>query len=59
MSYCDLLSGLWIGDTDILVNDRFIEDNNITIILNCTQMYLFPDIKLHKKIICVSEYQKR
>ena len=50
MSYCELLSGLWIGDTDILVNEKFIKDNNISIILNCTQMYLFPDIKLHKKI---------
>ena len=31
MFYCELLSGLWIGDTDILTNEKFIQDNNITI----------------------------
>ena len=50
MFYCELLSGIWIGDTDILVNKRFIEDNNISVILNCTQLYNFPDNKEIKKI---------
>jgi len=50
MFYCELLSGLWIGDTDILHNEKFISDNNITIIFNCTQMFEFPKIELSKKI---------
>tara|TARA_B100001094_G_C18103541_1_gene757119 strand:- start:764 stop:1177 length:414 start_codon:yes stop_codon:yes gene_type:complete len=40
--YCELLSGIWIGDTNILMNDNFIKDNNISIILNCTQYFDFP-----------------
>ena len=40
--YCELLSGIWIGDTNILVNDNFIKDNNISIIFNCTQYFDFP-----------------
>ena len=50
MVYCELLSGLWIGDTNILINNKFIEDNNISIILNCTQMFNFPEIDIYKKI---------
>ena len=50
MFYCELISGLWIGDTDILVNDKFIKDNNISIILNCTQTFDFPKNKNIKKI---------
>ena len=50
MFYCELLSGLWIGDTDILVNEKFIKDNNIEIIFNCTQMFHFPELDLYKKI---------
>ena len=42
MFYCELLSGLWIGDTDILMNEQFIKENNISIILNCTQLFDFP-----------------
>ena len=50
MFYCELLSGLWIGDTDILMNNKFINDNNISIILNCTQTFDFPKINNLKKI---------
>lgn len=50
MFYCELLSGLWIGDTDILKNKKFIDDNNINIILNCTEMFDFPEIKNIKKL---------
>ena len=50
MFYCELLSGLWIGDTDILMNKKFINDNNISIILNCTQTFDFPNIENLKKI---------
>ena len=48
MFHCELLSGLWVGDTDILNNDKFIKDNNISIIFNCTQMFEFPNIELTK-----------
>ena len=50
MFYCELLSGLWIGDTDILTNEKFIQDNNINVILNCTQMFNFPELDLYKKV---------
>jgi len=46
----ELLSGLWIGDTDILNSKKFMEENSIDIILNCTQIFDFPDIKDLQKI---------
>ena len=48
MFYCELMSGLWIGDTDILSNDKFMKDNNISIVLNCTQMFDFPKGDIQK-----------
>ena len=44
----ELLSGLWIGDTDILNSKKFMTDNSIDIILNCTQIFDFPDLDLQK-----------
>ena len=44
----ELLSGLWIGDTDILNSKKFMTDNHIDIILNCTQLFDFPDLNLQK-----------
>ena len=44
----ELLSGLWIGDTDILNSKKFMTDNQIDIILNCTQLFDFPDLDLQK-----------
>ena len=46
----ELLSGLWIGDSSILNSKQFMYDNDITIILNCTQLFDFPDISNIKKI---------
>jgi len=46
----ELLSGLWIGDSAILNSKRFMEENSIDIILNCTQIFDFPDIKDIQKI---------
>jgi predicted protein tyrosine phosphatase len=46
----ELLSGLWIGDTSILNSNKFMIDNDITIILNCTQLFDFPDISQIKKV---------
>ena len=44
MFFCELLSGLWVGDTDLLNSTNFIQDNDISIILNCTQLFDFPDL---------------
>ena len=46
----ELLSGLWIGDTDILNSKQFMNDNQIDIILNCTQLFDFPDLDNLQKI---------
>ena len=50
MFYCELLSGIWIGDIDILQNKNFINDNHISIILNCTEYFDFPLIENIQKI---------
>ena len=50
MFTCELISGLWIGNSDILNSKQFMNDNNITIILNCTQLFDFPDINNIQKI---------
>lgn len=44
----ELLSGLWIGDTSILNSQIFMKENKIDIILNCTQIFDFPDLDLQK-----------
>ena len=46
----ELLSGLWIGDTDILNSKKFMTDNQIDIIFNCTQIFDFPDLENIQKI---------
>ena len=46
----ELLSGLWIGDTDILNSKKFMTDNQIDIILNCTQLFDFPNLENIQKI---------
>ena len=50
MFYCELLSGFWIGDIDILQNKKFIIDNDIKIILNCTEIFDFPQLDNIEKI---------
>ena len=46
----ELLSGIWIADSNILNSKKFMDDNQITIILNCTQLFDFPDISSIQKI---------
>jgi len=46
----ELLSGLWIGDTDILNSKKFMNDNQIGIILNCTTYFDFPDFTAIQKV---------
>lgn len=36
MLYAEVISGLWIGDIDIMYNKKFIDDNKIQFIINCT-----------------------
>tara|TARA_Y100000389_G_scaffold115669_1_gene112801 strand:- start:26 stop:448 length:423 start_codon:yes stop_codon:yes gene_type:complete len=46
----ELLSGLWIGNTDILNSKKFMTDNQIDIIFNCTQLFDFPDLENIQKV---------
>ena len=50
MLYVEIISGLWIGNVDTMYNKKFIEDNKITIILNCTTNYKFSDYPDTKNI---------
>ena len=50
MRYSELISGLWISDVEMLNKNKFLEDNNITIILNCTQTFDFPKSESIKKV---------
>ncbi len=45
MLYTEVLSGLWIGDIDIMYSNKFIVDNQIKLIINCTVDYKFSDHK--------------
>ena len=45
MLYAEILSGLWIGDIDVMYNKTFLIENDITIIINCTINYKFTDNK--------------
>lgn len=45
MLYTEVISGLWIGDIDIMYNKKFIEDNQIKLIINCTIDYKFSEHK--------------
>ena len=45
MLYTEVLSGLWICDIDIMYNKKFIEDNQIKLIINCTIDYKFSEHK--------------
>jgi hypothetical protein len=44
MVYVEIISGLWIGNVDMMYNKKFIEDNKITLIVNCTHNFKFSDI---------------
>ena len=57
MFYCELLSGVWISDIEIMNNSNFIKDKNITIVFNCTQIYDFPDLDIQKIRLPFSPHQ--
>ena len=46
----EIISGLWIGEMDSSFDIPFLKDNNITILINCTLDYGFPDIKNISKL---------
>ena len=48
MYVLELLSGLWIGDSHAISHKKFLKDNNIDIIYNCTDIYDFPDLDVTK-----------
>ncbi len=44
----EIISGIWIGSIDDSFNKEFLKDNNISILINCTLNYGFPDIEAKK-----------
>uniref|UniRef100_A0A6C0FC08 Tyrosine specific protein phosphatases domain-containing protein n=1 Tax=viral metagenome TaxID=1070528 RepID=A0A6C0FC08_9ZZZZ len=48
MNYTEVLSGVWVSDVKLLQNRDFMIDNQISIILNCTQYYDFPSVDAQK-----------
>ena len=44
MLYTEVLSGLWIGDIDMIYNKNFLEDNQIKVIINCTYEHPFSEV---------------
>ena len=48
MNYTEVMCGLWVSDVKLLQNRDFMIDNQISIILNCTQYYDFPSVEAQK-----------
>ena len=44
----EIISGLWISDIDGSFDNHFLKDNDITILINCTLNYGFPDFNVKK-----------
>jgi len=44
----EIVAGLWIGDAEALRKTQFITDNEITILVNCTDIFDFPDMDVVK-----------
>jgi len=50
MIYVEIISGLWIGDIDMMYNKKFLHDNNISIVINCTIGYKFSNVSTIQNI---------
>ena len=50
MVYVEIISGLWIGNVDMMYNKKFLQDNQITLIINCTHNFKFSDLPNIKNI---------
>ena len=44
MVYAEIVSGLWIGNVDMMYNKKFLQDNQITLIINCTHNFKFSNL---------------
>jgi len=44
MVYAEIISGLWIGNVDMMYNKKFLQDNQITLVINCTHNFKFSDL---------------
>ena len=44
----EIISGLWISNIDCSFDNNFLKDNNISILINCTVNYGFPDLNIKK-----------
>ena len=51
----EIISGIWISDINGSFDNNFLKDNNITILINCTLKYGFPDINVKKLRIPLSD----
>jgi len=59
MFCCELISGVWIGDIDIMHSKKFLKENDIGIIINFTIDIRFPENNEIKNIrVPVSEQLK-
>ena len=50
----EIISGLWISDINGSFDNNFLKDNDITILINCTLNYGFPDLNIKKLRIPIS-----
>lgn len=39
----EIIPGLWIGDREIALNTKWLKQNKITVLINCTKSIPFPD----------------
>ena len=44
----EIISGLWIGNINDSFDEVFLKDNNISILINCTLNYGFPNLNISK-----------
>ena len=51
----EIISGLWISDINGSFNNDFLKDNDITILINCTLNYGFPDLNVRKLRVPLSD----
>lgn len=50
----EIISGLWISDINGSFDNNFLKDNDISILINCTLNYGFPDLNFKKLRIPLS-----
>ena len=48
MFYVEIISGLWVGDSETMNQASFLKDQKIGIILNCSDIYDFPSYECQK-----------